>query len=365
MTERAAKREYVALNLLRGLAAFVVLLEHVRSLAFVEYSALPADDRNPLTMAFYALTRGGHAAVLVFFVMSGYLVGGQIIRRLEDGTFSLRSYSVDRISRIFLPLIPACLLTAALNYMFFDIHPDATVLFGNMLGLNGILIPTLPLNPPLWTLAYEIWFYVGGGAVAALFARKNVLASSIGIAVVVATFSVLEARFFLFWSLGAFAILTARQKLIPAQSIVAITLIAAGFVLDQLASESRSFSTAAIASRPVAEAIICIGVFALIPVCCHPRLDEALGWISGLASRLAKISFTLYLFHYPLNVVLADYLPRHAEISALALGDFAMRVVILVAASSALYWLFERNTGAIRSYLNGKARSIPVSGIRA
>jgi peptidoglycan/LPS O-acetylase OafA/YrhL len=56
---------------------------------------------------FFAATRLGGEAVLLFFVLSGFLVGGRIIRRAKSRTFSLKDYSVDRCSRILLPLIPA------------------------------------------------------------------------------------------------------------------------------------------------------------------------------------------------------------------------------------------------------------------
>jgi hypothetical protein len=34
----------------------------------------------------------------------------------------------------------------------------------NIVGLNGVIANRLRINAPLWTLAYEIWFYVIAGA---------------------------------------------------------------------------------------------------------------------------------------------------------------------------------------------------------
>jgi peptidoglycan/LPS O-acetylase OafA/YrhL len=72
---------------LRALAVAVVVLFHV---------GVPA-------------VHGGFAGVDVFFVISGYLITGIIIRGLESGTFSLGNFYVRRINRI----LPALLVILA------------------------------------------------------------------------------------------------------------------------------------------------------------------------------------------------------------------------------------------------------------
>ena len=46
---------------------------------------------------------GGYAGVDIFFVISGYLIGGGLIRSLKEGTFSLTSFYLRRIRRLLLP----------------------------------------------------------------------------------------------------------------------------------------------------------------------------------------------------------------------------------------------------------------------
>src|SRR5215813_13613142 len=67
----------VALDLLRGWAALIVLLVHVRGASFVEFGSLPPDQKTILVVVLFGLTRIGHEAVLIFFVLSGFLVGGK------------------------------------------------------------------------------------------------------------------------------------------------------------------------------------------------------------------------------------------------------------------------------------------------
>lgn len=48
--------------------------------------------------------------MLVFFVLSGFFVGGRAIEKCRKGTFCIKSYAVDRFVRIMLPLLSALLL---------------------------------------------------------------------------------------------------------------------------------------------------------------------------------------------------------------------------------------------------------------
>jgi peptidoglycan/LPS O-acetylase OafA/YrhL len=67
------------LDLLRGSAAFLVLSGHLRSYIFQSYGEL-AQESLPVK-AFYFGTGLGHQAVIIFFALSGFLVGG---KALED-----------------------------------------------------------------------------------------------------------------------------------------------------------------------------------------------------------------------------------------------------------------------------------------
>jgi len=87
------------LNLTRWVAAWLVLAEHARSLCFVDYSQLS----NPglLAKAFYLMTGFGHESVLLFFVISGYLVGGKALALFRAGKFDWKRFLADRISRLY------------------------------------------------------------------------------------------------------------------------------------------------------------------------------------------------------------------------------------------------------------------------
>jgi len=103
----------VHLDALRGFAAFSVLLNHLRDALFVDYQAVAR--HNPFTSAAYLLSGLGRQWVIVFFVLSGYLVGGSVLRSVGSGKWSWRSYLLARLSRLYVVLLHALLLGGALE----------------------------------------------------------------------------------------------------------------------------------------------------------------------------------------------------------------------------------------------------------
>lgn len=94
------RRHYWWIDLLRFLAAFVVMAGHARGSFLAEYSVLPQDQHTPIVFGFYFLTRLGFEAVMIFFVLSGFLVGGKAVERITEGTFRAKQYAIDRFARI-------------------------------------------------------------------------------------------------------------------------------------------------------------------------------------------------------------------------------------------------------------------------
>jgi len=81
----------VHLDALRGFAALSVLLNHWRDALFVDYPRLA--HHNPLTAVAYLVAGLGHQWVIVFFVLSGYLVGGERSAFCERWTLVLAKLS--------------------------------------------------------------------------------------------------------------------------------------------------------------------------------------------------------------------------------------------------------------------------------
>jgi peptidoglycan/LPS O-acetylase OafA/YrhL len=170
------------LNWSRWVAAWLVVAEHARSLVFVDYG----DLQSPGLWAkgFYFLTGFGHEAVMVFFVISGYLVGGKVWSLYREGRFGWRRYLADRASRLYAVLLVALLLGVILDwsgYLFFNKYglynhgyEGSIAVLGtapiermgwrdflvNAFFLQTIAGPPFGSNGPLWSLAYEWWYYI-------------------------------------------------------------------------------------------------------------------------------------------------------------------------------------------------------------
>jgi peptidoglycan/LPS O-acetylase OafA/YrhL len=139
----------------RGVAAFYVALSHV----FYADLLTPQFQLNPLVTNLQA----GHAGVLIFFVLSGYVISwtntGAFTRR------AARGYLKRRIVRLFPIYLVAMMITVFVIWICKMPEPPR-VIIGSFLCLqnfNGYFGP--PINPPrvnnaLWSLNYELLYYL-------------------------------------------------------------------------------------------------------------------------------------------------------------------------------------------------------------
>src|SRR5580692_4520938 len=93
----------VHLDAVRALAALTVFAGHARDL-FIGSPRAAAGLGHAATSAPH--TTVGHLAVIVFFVLSGYLVGGGVLRNMTSNEWSWGGYTLQRLSRLWVALIP-------------------------------------------------------------------------------------------------------------------------------------------------------------------------------------------------------------------------------------------------------------------
>ncbi|MDR1310019.1 MAG: acyltransferase, partial [Deltaproteobacteria bacterium] len=116
---------------------------------------------------------GGYAGVDVFFVISGFLIAGLILRSLEDGRFSFSGFYLARVRRIFPALVLTLAASAAAGWLL--LFPDefrelgkhvlaGTLSVENLLlwGESGYFDRVSSLKPllHLWSLGIEEQFYL-------------------------------------------------------------------------------------------------------------------------------------------------------------------------------------------------------------
>ncbi len=355
-------------DLIRGLAALAVMIGHLKfflggigspargSGGFVPPLAANPNQMNP-----------AHEAVIVFFVLSGVLVGGSVLREQRTKSFSWNLYLLRRLSRLLTVLIPALLLgfvidsatrhlllhfatrlTTALGDLFY-IALDWRTFLGNLCFLQTLdttRIRPFGTNVALWSLSFEFWYYLlFPMLVAALLSRsrrRRVIYCLLAILVALFLWRDPLSRFPI-WLLGALA--TRLPLFLPERwQRLAIVLLATQFIA----------CAGFLWIRPLPnflmdDMILGLSFAALIAAILHRRSLRPKGVYARFAEHLAKPSYSLYLFHVPIVTFLgtwaALYFPillGHRPLAILLIGSVVYALCYL------LYFAFEARTDRVR-----------------
>jgi peptidoglycan/LPS O-acetylase OafA/YrhL len=325
------KYDLFILDVLRALAAFVVMVGHARWVLWEGYSEgyLKHPEQYGMIgkIAVYGLSifRYGHEAVLLFFVLSGFVIHLRYARNLAanpDAGFDWWPFLVRRIRRIYPPFLFILLLTFILDRVGMqmgwsiyqqqtpneilnnNVHPNHgwINLFGNLLFWQNGQVTVWGSNGPLWSLKYEWWFYM---LYPILFwvTRKSVYGALLLVLALFATGHFLGATssFFLFsvfgyllsWWLGALlADIYAGRFRLKFSWLAPFSLLIP-FLL---------YKGAAIGNELLRDTCWALGFTALIAACfwlqeigVYFRFLKRLKWLS-------ECSYTLYIIHFPIFV---------------------------------------------------------------
>lgn len=297
---------------------------------------------------------GGFVGVDIFFVISGYLISGIILAEAADGRFSFADFYTRRARR----LLPALIATIAASFAAAavllspeDLRRAALSTVAALFGVSNILFwresgyfdVTGILKPLLhtWSLAVELQFYLAWPAFLLILRRcgQSWLIGGIVAAIVAGTAASLwalrvdpSAAFYLTplrmneFAAGALAVCAAPK--ISSRGAEALFAIGATGVVASLVlfSDLTPFPGFA-ALLPVS------GTAAML---CGAPLASTSGWLrSRPAVHLGRISYSLYLVHWPLIVFVAYVRDRPLTpglqfvlvVATLALAELSYRLV--------------------------------------
>lgn len=357
------KEHFYWLDALRFIAAFMVLLSHSRNTFFPEYGALPAEQHNLLTMAFTMFCRMGHEAVIIFFVLSGFLVGGRGFERIKAGTMNVKSYAIDRFSRIYPPLLAAIIFCGISVYVTGETYcTDFTWqnALGNILNLQGICCDSVV--SPFWSLNYEVWFYVILGALAVLLITNNNRTKISSLLLFVAAVSVfvlgLKMHYLLIWMLGAIAYVARPKQKNRCVLILSIIGFFAGVIFYQLSKDTHSISFAIKgANEEFTELFMsvmsCLMIQQMILFEPQTKITKA---IEKYLGNFAKFSYTLYLSHRVVFLWIIAYLwaDSTCDFSLKGFSMYVATVFISLFICWLIYMVSERYSPHIKKYLKTK-----------
>jgi peptidoglycan/LPS O-acetylase OafA/YrhL len=227
---------------------------------------------------------------------------------------------------------------------------------GNLLGLQGVFVSPFGENGPLWSLAYETWFYVLTYAIGRQAGQKHIdLLALLLIGVTAIIFTKLEVQYLACWFIGA-AFYVRPHRFTTLRGLFLSTLLCALAIagLQLTGNGFMSQSSGLGALRPSLEMLLGVGT----GIGCVTLVNLKSNRISILAPPLAAFSYTLYLTHYPLLVGLRnsgwERIPP-AGLTAVLIYSAAVAMCILVAWLT--YLIFERNTSIVRRWI--KMRTPP------
>lgn len=342
-------RTSFVLDTARWAAAALVLLYHLST------ACLAPGANGPLLRL---LEGAGPAAVIWFFVLSGYLIGGGIILDMRRGRFGFARYGLNRATRLYVVLLPALALGYAIDsvrVILVGLSPvpgqeapasyAAATILGNVLCLQTITVPTLGSNGPLWSLACEGAYYVLAPLLLAPLLRDRHAAIRWSlVALAAAALSGLwlgnprVPRLFLTWLLGTALRLYAPRRRdahrlgVPAWIIAVVVLLAYPLLLPRL----RGVVNLLVAASFAAALLTTIGDERPVPA-----------QAQRVSASLAGFSFSLYLVHVPiLHGLLALW--TGSRMDALRLPTLAGHLAMLILAVIVvpLAWLFSQLTEA-------------------
>lgn len=361
------------LDLLRGLAALLVCVSHWRNIFFEDYGE---SGRALATLPFYVLTSYGHQAVMVFFVLSGYLIAGTIRRSVARGKWNWPGYAVQRLTRLWVVLLPGLLLCALLDYagmhsgwaprLYAGLSGDHIVrnvgadlswsAFGRTLFfLQGVSGRTFGSDGPLWSVGYEFWYYVMFPLGLFLFIGGVRAWVRVGFAGLLVAIAILQGRellvLFPVWLVGAGLTYLPRCRAGVGARWGAMIAYMPVFLLAGHLGE--------ILGRPellagvVGDYVVAMATVGLIWVLLSARQEKTDAVWERAGHRLARFSFTLYVTHVPLLVLLAAWAERDRrwapDAAHLLLATGLLSLVLGFA--WAVAWATEFRTDSVRRWV--------------
>ena len=350
------KKEFsIYLDLVRFMAAVMVVIYH--------------SNIRKLTLEELPMTGHGHTAVMIFFVLSGYVIAYIASTREKTPV----DYWSSRLSRFYSIAIPVVLLTPLLDLagqaMAPEFYPAGRTthdlwflrMFASLTYLNEIWSLSIQSfsNVPYWSLCYEMWYY-------ALFAIATFMKGSKRAVLLVVTALFLGPKIMILapiWVLGVVLYRWQRLYELPEWTCWVLFLASiAGYGLFQeyqlteLGSEwlreligdywhkQATFSRSFITDYPLALIIAAnfVGFRGIAHRFSAPLLafERPIRWV-------ASFTFSLYLLHQPLLQFFSALIP----------GDntqpwyYLSVIACIFAAVIAISLVTERKRGVMRDWI--------------
>lgn len=367
------KKTIISLDIARGIAALLVFISHIRAYLFLDFGQL--EHKSALARAFYFITSLGHESVMIFFVLSGFLVAGSVYKSFEKENFTWKIYLTNRLTRLYVVCIPALLLTLfwdklgiyITNSPYYQggfgetlaIAPDEpvshslSVFLQNLGFLQTITCPVYGTNGAMWSLANEFWYYIAFPFLMLAFVgitRKQFGKAAYSVLLSVAFLVFFPSNIVLGFGVWLFGFVAYRLTL----NVKLITLLNATWVRLLtlcLLCGGILFSATPGVNEWIAD--YTVGIIYTLVLLSFLNFDMRESFLRKVVEFFSNISYTLYLVHMPLIVFTICYFFNNERYG------FEMKPVLIFLAyfvgviiySYIMYALFEKRTPIVRDWV--------------
>lgn len=314
-TSNLATMQSDQLDSLRGAAAIIVVLAHANQIFIAPNYYTPVPLVGLLASS----------AVMVFFVLSGFLIFKSIEKNLErnKGEFSFSQFCYSRLLRLWPPLVLALFLMAFFYIIAPLFFPSGTnnflpaignyiprdgyfieekEIFGALFFFNGFFSTTPSSNGPLWSLSIEFWYYIIAGFV--VWKKKWWKVPCYISALVIVWIGSTEQQFTYYlcvWWAGYLLGLLHSKQAIPSTKL--LWILSTMFFSSAAVLASR-YIFVAYSNNPIAQSFWLTAYF---------NISIGLGFSTMLAlmfkgaiifptnfKSVAAYSYSLYILHFPI-----------------------------------------------------------------
>jgi peptidoglycan/LPS O-acetylase OafA/YrhL len=305
------------LDLLRVIAALLVLVAHLSD---------PAITDGTITLP----NQIGYSAVMIFFVLSGYVISYVATER----EFTLSDFAVSRIARLYSVVIPALIVTMLADIIVLHARPffmaDELVdgiptyqyekwpkyIIMNLLFANNtwwVGRETEFSNGVYWSMCFEVYYYV-------IFAVAFYLKSVNRAVLLLLTLSIIGPEPILHFQLWMFGYLVYRlhrnceMPVVLARLLFCITMALIAFDLmtdlnlridDQLDFLTNGWVSTSFMRRVTGDTLT--GLLVALNILAARYTAWGFGPLGRWVTYLASFTFALYLMHGPLLRLFAAY----------------------------------------------------------
>lgn len=314
----ASSQRISSLDGVRGVASLIVLVYHCSLIAMPHLDETVATwlTQSPLKVLF-----AGTEAVLVFFVLSGFVVALPVLR---DG-FSWLRYYPTRVLRLYLPVWASILLATALIVLiprdpstmpadsWMQRAQATNVTWESFFEESLLITNSYDINNVLWSLRWELIFSLALPlfVIIAVVLRRHAIAAAAVACALTVVGRVIDVEALVYLPVFMLGTLMAvrlddllewvqrprHRAFWPGVTAIALTLLIASWITRPIASPGSLTGRMMWGLAGVGAVLIIIAAMG------WPRLRRILETRAN--QWLGKVSYSLYLVHVPVIATLA------------------------------------------------------------